>query len=145
MKIHVMSADQAQRFVPKGTSALISIRNPGNRPLHPTSQFDHVIRFFFDDVTPEETRLPIFADGDPIWILFNAQDAIDIFDFAEKHQDVDHFVVHCEAGISRSAAVGCVLALWVGDEKAAASFAAEPHHPNEHVLDLMIKEWHKRR
>lgn len=44
--------------------------------------------------------------------MFNDDDARDIFEFVDgyvQHDKIDTVVVHCQAGTSRSSAVGCII------------------------------------
>lgn len=48
--------------------------------------------------------------------LFDAQDGIDVKNFVETHKDtVDYFLIHCDAGISRSRGVAAALEVVYND------------------------------
>jgi predicted protein tyrosine phosphatase len=96
---------------------LISITTPGESRstgycreaiLHMDAWRD-VLRLKFHDVEPE-------LDGYD-YVIFSHDDVKKIFDFLKKHEDeIDEVVVHCEAGISRSAAVSKFIAVIYGLE-----------------------------
>ena len=98
----------------RDTRVLISITTPlandyskscAPAVLHDDTWKD-ILRLEFNDVDPahiskDETR----------YRLFNTNDAIEILKFLKKHQaDTVDVIVHCEAGISRSAAVAKFIA-----------------------------------
>ena len=96
---------------------LISITTPGvarstgyctPAKLHIDAWRD-ILRLEFHDVEPE-------LDGYD-YVIFNDEDAKKIFEFLKKHEtEIDEVVVHCEAGISRSAAVSKFISIIYGLE-----------------------------
>jgi hypothetical protein len=73
-----------------------------------------ILQLRFDDLDGEifEKILAKYkARGDDIdrekFIWFNDDHAEAIIEFAERHRDIDRMIVHCHAGVSRSAACGC--------------------------------------
>jgi len=100
----------------QGNRILISITSPAvpnsftwaAKPavLHDNSWLD-VLRLEFDDVDPSHMNPQQAA----MFRLFNEEDAAKIIEFLQKYSDVvEDAVVHCEAGISRSAAVSKFIA-----------------------------------
>jgi len=82
----------------KNTTAFISINDSKND--FSFFKFDHpnVLRLYFEDITqPLED-----------YKLFDINDAIKIIKFVENNKDKS-YLVHCHAGISRSAAVGTFI------------------------------------
>ena len=68
-------------------------------------------------------------------ILFNEEHAQTIVDFVKaRSDDVSLICVHCEAGVSRSAAVSRSLGLWL-NQKDPLNY--EIHWPNAHVKHVM--------
>lgn len=82
--------------------AVISIATPGARePI--LADFKHLLRMAFHDVED---------DAEP-WVVFDSQHAKAVIDFVDQLHATDEpmdVIVHCKAGISRSAAV----ALYIG-------------------------------
>ena len=104
MSIHsleFLSVDEAQAFVPNIQTVAISILTPGRAPaqLHPG--IEDVLRLYFHDGVPYGTA-PRKVD------LFSTEQAQAVIDFLRHHNAQSqprHLLIHCEAGISRSAAV----------------------------------------
>lgn len=72
----------------------------------PLPSHGNVCKLCFDDVTEKDT--------DPIFIHFNQKLAKKIVDFIMNIKDdgSKNFYVHCDAGVSRSGAVGFLLNEW---------------------------------
>lgn len=71
----------------------------------------NLLKLWFDDVS-EPTTWNGMEDK-----LFNADDARKVVEFIkEKQDDVDTFIVHCTAGISRSGAIGTFIKDYFGCE-----------------------------
>jgi predicted phosphodiesterase len=84
--------------------AMISISTPGTWEPD-LADFAHVLKLEFHDVED--------ADAEP-WVVFDRAHAKAVIDFVNKLHDAEEawdLIVHCKAGISRSAAV----ALYVAD------------------------------
>ena len=104
MSIHsleFLSVDEAQAFVPNIQTVAISILTPGRAPaqLHPS--IEEVLRLYFHDGVPYG-REPRKVN------LFSTEQAQAVIDFLRHHNaqsEPRHLLIHCEAGISRSAAV----------------------------------------
>jgi hypothetical protein len=108
------SKAQAQRFhepIGREDRVLISITTP-NKPdsfawnCHPAVLHDDtwkdVLRLEFDDVDPGHMN----SEQASLYRLFNEDDAVKVLRFLKQHEaDTMNALVHCEAGISRSAAV----------------------------------------
>ena len=63
-----------------------------------------ILRLSFDDISEKNTDWP-FSE-----ILFDETMAKSVIDFAEASSGaIDHLLVHCNAGVSRSAAVAICL------------------------------------
>jgi Predicted protein tyrosine phosphatase len=111
-RILVRSRDEVLRNRIKEPYALISIVCPNDEPVrfdseHKKDQCDLV----FHDVS--------FTDKDGKYTVFNKKDAKNILRFVKKHWEDKLIVVHCLAGISRSAGVAAaLLKIYTGsDEK----------------------------
>ena len=79
-------------------TAIVSICNTDKSMIHWfADKHNNVLNLDFDDVLFTDEEAGIFA--------LNDEQAKILVDFFEEHKDVQNFIVHCEAGISRSAAV----------------------------------------
>jgi predicted protein tyrosine phosphatase len=74
----------------------------------------------------------------PGLILFDTDHAHDILDFVTQYwKRIDTLMVHCEAGISRSAAVAAAIArLKLRDE---SEFFEEPYIPNHFIYRTLLE------
>ena len=104
--LEYLSLDEALAFVPQGPTVAISILSPGRlaADLHP--RIDPVLRLHFEDTTGKEGETP--GPG-----VFNPDQARQVMEFVRHHRDKAdpcHLLVHCEAGISRSAAIAVFAA-----------------------------------
>jgi predicted protein tyrosine phosphatase len=92
-------------------AALVSIRDPGtHRPAYEPRQWPDLLELEFHDITSEEPR-------DEAWwqswakqgyLVPCRENALSICQFVRRHWDRS-IIVHCEMGLSRSAAVCEVL------------------------------------
>ena len=132
--------------------AIISIYS--NCDKSPIRWNKNVLRLQFDDITDREyNKLP------ECYILFTKAQAHQILDFAEKlfeHKDDKdapyQLVVHCDAGISRSGAVGLFLNNYFNSYKEdryrdLCWFYDKNINivPNPYVLALLYEAWNERK
>jgi len=99
--LEFLSVDEAQAFVPKVQTVAISILTPGREAARLHSDIDDVLRLYFHDGVPhgsEPRKVELFSAG-------QAQAIIDFLRHHNAQPQVRHLLIHCEAGISRSAAV----------------------------------------
>ena len=69
----------------------------------------------------------------------NEYQANKIWSFINKYKDrVNNIIVHCTAGISRSGAVGCILARYL-NRNDDYLLATGKYIPNKHVYKLMCE------
>jgi len=131
--VHVWSWKQIEAMTdaPDPDAVLISITSP----MRPTYDNRHgwrrVLRLCFADATPEG------AIADPMlkpW-LFMWEEARDIIEFARQNLHCD-WHVHCDAGKSRSMAVGSFLADAAGRELKIHSRPSDEWR-NLHVLRVL--------
>ncbi|WP_283745874.1 hypothetical protein [Sideroxydans sp. CL21] len=110
--------------------AVISIS--GLDPARLREGWQSVLRLEFDDIDPDPKAL--LAD-DP-YILFGHDHAKQIIEFAHKCNEsgVVGIVVHCHAGISRSAAVS----KWIA-ERFGLDFPADYMLYNKHVYETLCR------
>jgi predicted protein tyrosine phosphatase len=99
----VLSQSEAERYISHKPYAIISITdcNIEKQPTFMQSQFlMGILRMEFDDVDTH-------TEG---YTLFNSKQALQILDFVESiKDDIEILVVHCWAGISRSAGVAAAI------------------------------------
>lgn len=104
MKILVFGKSDASQFTWGQLWAAISISSPVNQ--HPILNSENrvgLLQMFFHDAEFERPELEKEH-------FFNSEHAQQILDFVKKHKNqVDLFLVHCEAGSSRSPAVAAAL------------------------------------
>lgn len=101
IQVDVYSRFQAEGLDPRPGTAVISISNPGSPPVNLKEGWEAILRLQFDDVVRP-------VSGIPDLILFGEQHVRAIQDFLKENHGKD-FVIHCEAGVSRSVAIGLYL------------------------------------
>ena len=109
--------------------ALISMSDPHSAFGQPKIMvgWSHVLRMEFHDVTPK-------TDGVENYVLPTREDATRIVEFVRQvGPGVEGFVVQCNAGVSRSAAV----AKWIAGEHRIA-FNRSYDKFNQHLYELLI-------
>jgi hypothetical protein len=110
--------------------AVISMGEPDAKEGDPQIQdgWHDVLKLSFHDITPDT------LDVESQYTLMHEDDAIKIVDFVRKvAPNVKGIIVHCRAGISRSAAV----AKWICGEY-NLPFNANYDRCNPHVLNLVM-------
>ena len=133
MKFLVLSRSRAGREAPDHPHATISLTDPSKpeAELVETESRAGILRLAFDDTGDY---------GQPLRgaIVFGPEHAEEILRFADAHRhDVETFVVHCEAGVSRSAGVAAALAVLLGEDD--ARFFVE-HYPNRTVRHMILEQ-----
>ena len=126
MKFTVLSRKTAQTYRPKGPAALISIVDPESEEMETDHSYDHAIYLRFHDIDRTISG----------YTTFDYEDAKFILEFYKAHRDVDEFVIHCGAGISRSAAVAAALSkIHTGDDM---EFYGGRFIPNSLVYSMIL-------
>ena len=113
--------------------AVISITDPGSPEAKLDPIFRHVLRLSFFDALPGDDYLPAPLPG-----LFNRAMASQINDFVSEIQTAPFemsVMVHCEQGVSRSAAVALFVEALSGAPLEAREFTYEA---NPWVLDRLL-------
>ena len=135
MKVDVYSRAQAEALSPELTTAVISITAPGSPRAALEEGWLDVLRLEFDDALQPSTAVPEL-------VLFDEWFARRIHDFVDLYQTSD-FMVHCEAGMSRSVGVAVFLHEAYEAEvtlHAAGSFSAA----NSLVTRMLLRKfWEK--
>lgn len=123
-----MSRDCVKTFEYHDSWVLISINEPDVQPpgIICTNMVDRTVLNFHDIDSAEENC-----------VLFSEENAIQILDFVKKHTNIHLVVIHCYAGISRSAAVAAALHTSINN-------CSDSHYwkrfiPNKHVYSTIMK------
>jgi len=127
MKFTVLSRKDAQTYKPEGTAVLISITDPESDQMFPDHDYPHALYLKFHDIDR------VISGYD----TFEYEDADMILEIWEMEKDnVDEFVIHCEAGISRSAAVAAALSkIHTGNDM---EFFTGRFLPNQLVYSMIL-------
>jgi predicted protein tyrosine phosphatase len=99
--LEFLSVDEAEAYMPQIATVAISILTPGRAPALLHRDIEDILRLYFHDGVPYGTA-PRKVD------LFSSEQAQAVIDFLRRNHDQPqprHLLIHCEAGISRSAAV----------------------------------------
>ena len=134
MKIKVFSREAFEEFIPSEPFIAISITDPNSEVVQPQNPPQAILSLEFHDVDhrlrnqkdcklcdgtgksklfPDVNGGHCYACTDKMdIILFDEKDADSILEFVSTYaSDIDLIVVHCEAGISRSAGTASALSL----------------------------------
>jgi predicted protein tyrosine phosphatase len=104
--LQFLSVDEAENFVPNEPSVAISILSPGRSAASLHAMVGDTLRLYFHDGVPKESN-------PPETVLFSTEHAQAVIDFLRQHHaqpEARHLLIHCEAGISRSAAIAVFAA-----------------------------------
>ena len=93
----------AQTLQPTGSEVIVSIHDRSQEPAALQDGWKDILRLSFHDMDV------VKKDYD----LFNEDQAREVIAFIEKHVDAERIVVHCNMGVSRSAAV----AMFISDQQ----------------------------
>lgn len=141
-QIIVMSANQAEKFHPVEEHIWISIRDPNANELKlNTNEYTKgVLRLWFDDAENDQCGFVLNELKRKV-LLFQEEQAEEIFNFLDEHKNVGLLFVHCNAGMSRSPAIASILARIYGiDHK---EFHESGRFPNGHVMSVMRKVYYE--
>ena len=101
MRVRIFSRKQIQELEPLEGSVLISISTPGCDPPHLREGWEDILHLQFDDACAPYDVLRGM-------VLFDEGLADLVHAFIAKHRHKD-FVIHCDAGKSRSVGIGVFL------------------------------------
>lgn len=134
LKMFIMGRCQAhcESYGNIPSTAIISINTPGDsaNTFCKTNCIRKVLTLFFSDIGVRDT------EGIPM----SKEDAKKIADFVKwlKATDTKELWIHCDAGVSRSAAVGAaILKYLTGDD--SAIFNSPNYIPNSGVYQLTLE------
>jgi predicted protein tyrosine phosphatase len=108
MRVDVYNRAQACTLTPTGNTVVISITAPADdAPLK--QGWEAILRVEFHDVVIPRAEMPALVDPNcGRVIMFDEIMAAQIDQFVWAHKDKD-FIIHCQAGQSRSVAVGMFI------------------------------------
>lgn len=130
--VDFISRLKAEALPERGDLAIISISEPEVDPAVLKLSEDMILRTVFHDVDPGN-------DTASSWMLFDESHARHVIDFVRRiHDDPRLFdlVIHCKAGISRSAALALFAADDTGCDFPRKLFAGLA---NKHILSTLQK------
>lgn len=126
-KILVLSKSLAEKFTCSSPWACISVSDDGVHKINSVQRV-HLLQLLFHDIE--------FARGDDI--LFNEKHAVKIKQFVDVvWSDIQVLMIHCYAGVSRSAAIGMAIADTYHPEYARRFY--DYYTPNQHVYRTLAK------
>jgi predicted protein tyrosine phosphatase len=134
MQFQVMSRANARKhsFDPSINKCIIISINDTfveANQFYPNPQIKAVCSLFFNDVEGHEMGHMVREDADKI------------IEFVNKHiNDVDEIIVHCGAGVSRSAGVcAALMKILTGDD--SDIFNSYKYRPNIHCFRLVLESY----
>lgn len=136
--IKILSKDEAINFYNTYNNdeqiQLISIIDTGEEIDFKTNPSISLLKLYFDDITPR-----VIEKGSKCKLMSKSQADIikEVIDDCIE-DEITNIYIHCTMGISRSGAVGCVLARYLnGDDMYL--FKTGKYLPNEYVYELMCE------
>lgn len=134
-QVFFASRELAESLAGNPYMAVISITDPGTPDAKLDPLFHHVLRLSFYDAAPADEYLPA-PPG-----LFDHEMVCRIGDFVQELHSAPFEIsvmVHCEYGISRSAAVALFVEAYSDAPLSAREFASEANH---WVLDRLAQRY----
>lgn len=134
-QVHFASRELAESLAGNPYMAVISITDPGTPDAKLDPLFQHVLRISFYDAVPADEFLPAPMPG-----LFDHLMARRISDFVKELHNAPFEIsvmVHCEYGVSRSAAVALFVEAYSGAPLAAREFTYEANQWVIHRMSLL--------
>jgi len=139
MKVDVFSRQNVIKQDPRPDACLISIwslsalGSQGYEDNVPMEGWHDALRLDFDDVTHDQSGM---------FFPFSEEQGKMTYDFMEKNKGRD-FVIHCDAGFSRSVAMGAFLSQAYGYEPIYHEIGHDGYR-NIHVFNILRREWRAR-
>lgn len=138
MQIIIKSRADAEEYILEkniGVTAVVSISSKVEGPLPFITENHKIIDFLYVDFEDIEKKY------DNESILMDDSHALGIKDFINKNKDkIEVLLIHCSAGISRSAAIGAALNLaLLGDDYSI--WKSGDYIPNLHCYKTMLKAY----
>lgn len=135
-QVNFVSREHAESLAGNPSMAVISITDPGTPDAKLCAEFKDVLRLSFYDAQPADEYLPAPMPG-----MFDHLMARRIGNFVhELRNDPDDIsvMVHCEYGVSRSAAVALFVEAYAKAPLAAREFA---YDANQWVVDRLLNQY----
>lgn len=133
MEINYYSLDEAIKIKPTNETALISLIDPELEGEFEFDTWKYRLQLCFDDVDDAN-------DG----IAFNSKMAKSVIEFNNAlPQQVNHIIIHCVAGISRSSAVTKFLTKYIYPDCFNTQFDVEYQQFNQLVYNRLCFTWDK--
>lgn len=144
----VMGVEQATdlKFIQsiKVPFAIISVVSPEfeeyNIPYNPFCK--DILYLRFHDVDSSGNVIGSFNEIQEKIKPISDNDIQQIFEFIEKNKDIEDWIVHCEAGISRSAGVAMALSEIMNDTKNPGVYIETKYPLSFHNVDIKLKLLH---
>lgn len=136
--LYIRCRDDAEAARPDQHTAVISITDPGSEPARLQDGWLAILRVQFRDINMDQEMSPFLrADIVKTRPPMRLDDAVRIIGFVRGVLAVGArgFLVHCEAGISRSAAV----AKWIGERYGAMPTDHELVAHNRYVHRMLVE------
>lgn len=134
MATYILNKYQAIKFElpPTSYNVIIRVTNPTEQlaPLEVTGIYREKLILRFYDLVEGHNGLPVFND----------EHAYKIKKFFKRHEYCDNMVIHCDYGISRSAAIA-VGWLMFKDERSGVYkiYHNKKHIPNRLIVEILAK------
>lgn len=134
MQIYVYSRNAIRATQPHEVPHIvISITSAADdeAPLRKNENCIGILRLSFPDADAPTDQFPEAA-------LFSEDDATRIWNFVREHQTaVERILIRCDAGVSRSAAVGAALSKVLNDDD--SEFFGGRYRPNARVYKMLLE------
>lgn len=135
-QVKFVSREHAESLAGNPNTAVISITDPGTPDANLCKDFKDVLRLSFYDAMPADEYLPAPMPG-----MFDHVIARRIGNFVHKLRDGPEdisVIVHCEYGVSRSAAVALFVEAYAEAPLSAREFA---YDANQWVVDRLLYQY----
>lgn len=138
--VRIMPRAKAEAYAPGKNECCISIGSPGQALANLSSHFRDTLRLQFHDLAGFQREDGSWPDGSTQLV---EDDADMIAEFVARNRDMEALVVHCEAGISRSVAVGLAISTevcrhWAWPEYMPTDYRRNRYVHNRHVFDVVV-------
>ena len=146
MRVCVCNRKQAESDLSESTSALyvISINTPGFRLADIPGNWEGRLNFHFDDVHPEDVEKVKNSEGKD-FVVFTNEMADQVIRFVESIHENRDILIHCDAGISRSMAMGRFVSTFTPRELVILTpDMIDDRFSNIHVWNTLRRCWYER-
>jgi predicted protein tyrosine phosphatase len=136
MHLRFTSREGAEDTTPDGTTAVISIQDPGSVHVQLQAGWFNILHVRCHDIDlTKEINASLLADILKIYKPMRPEQAADIVRFVRRmvHEGCSGFLVHCEAGLNRSPAV----AKWIAEALGLPTLGPAAATHNRHVYKLL--------